>query len=102
MMYGFIGLVLAALVLTLKRREFFALLPVVLCVKINTRTGLFERAAQLEPFAIVALTVAALAPLLGLALFCSRLPFNILPVTKWSYWFYPGHLVALLAIRNLI
>jgi hypothetical protein len=102
LMFGFIGiLVPAALVLALKRPECFALLPVVLCVMINTRTGLFERAAQLEPFAVVALTVAALAPLLGLALFWSRLPFKVLPVTKWSYWFYPGHLVALLTIRNL-
>ncbi|MGW7232986.1 TraX family protein [Pseudomonas fulva] len=103
LMFGFVGiLVPAALVLALKRPEFFALLPVVLCVMINTRTGLFERAAQLEPFAIVALTIAALAPLLGLALFWSRLPFNVLPVTKWGYWFYPGHLVALLAIRTLV
>ncbi|MDF3172153.1 TraX family protein [Pseudomonas sp. ER28] len=46
LMYGFYGvLVPAALVLAIRRPELFALLPVVLCVAINTRTGLFERAA---------------------------------------------------------
>ncbi|MDH0731463.1 conjugal transfer protein TraX [Pseudomonas sichuanensis] len=103
LMYGFYGvLVPAALVLAIKRPELFALLPVALCVASNSRTGLFEQAARLEPFAIAALLIAALAPLLGLALFWAQLPFKVLPVTRWSYWFYPGHLVALLSIRNLL
>ncbi|MNJ31536.1 TraX protein [compost metagenome] len=103
LMYGFYGVfVPAALVLAIRRPELFALLPVALCVAINTRTGLFERAAQLEPFAILSLLIAALAPLLGLALFWVRLPFKVLPVTQWSYWFYPGHLLVLLGIRNLL
>lgn len=103
LMYGFFGVIVpAALVLAIKRPELFALLPMGLCVAINSRTGLFERAAQLEPFAILALLIAALAPLLGLALFWARLPFKVLPVTQWSYWFYPGHLMALLGIRNLL
>ncbi|MNJ42257.1 TraX protein [compost metagenome] len=103
LMYGFYGvLVPAALVLAIKRPELFALLPVALCVAVNSRTSLFEQAAHLEPFAILALLTAALAPLLGLALFWARLPFKIVPVTQWSYWFYPGHLIALLGIRNLL
>ncbi|APE99162.1 MULTISPECIES: TraX family protein [Pseudomonas] len=103
LMYGFYGVfVPAALVLAIKRPELFALLPVALCVTVNSRTGLFEQAAQLEPFAVLALLIAALAPLLGLALFWARLPFKILPVTQWSYWFYPGHLLAMLGIRNLL
>ncbi len=103
LMYGFYGVfVPAALVLAIKRPELFALLPVVLCVAVNSRTGLFEQAAQLEPFAILALLIAALAPLLGLAVFWTHLPFKVLPVTRWSYWFYPGHLVALLGIKNLL
>lgn len=103
LMYGFYGVfVPAALVLAIKRPELFALLPVALCVVINTRSGLFEQAAQLEPFAILALLIAALAPLFGLALFWARLPFKVLPVTQWGYWFYPGHLLALLGIRNLL
>lgn len=103
LMYGFYGVfVPAALVLAIKRPELFALLPVVLCVVVNSRTGLFEQAAQLEPFAILALLIAALAPLLGLAVFWTRMPFKVLPVTRWSYWFYPGHLVALLGIKNLL
>lgn len=103
LMYGFWGVfVPAALVLAIRRPELFALLPVALCVAMNSRTGLFERAAQLEPFAILALLTAALAPLLGLALFWTRLPFKVLPVTQWGYWFYPGHLLALLGIRSLL
>ena len=93
LMYGFYGVfVPAALVLAIKRPELI----------VNSRTGLFEQAAQLEPFAVLALLIAALAPLLGLALFWARLPFKILPVTQWSYWFYPGHLLAMLGIRNLL
>lgn len=103
LMFGFYGvLVPAALLLAIKRPDLFALLPVALCAAANSRTGLFEEAAQLEPFAILALSTAALAPLLGLALFWAPLPFKVLPVTQWSYWFYPGHLVALLGIRNLL
>lgn len=103
LMYGFYGvLVPAALVLAIKRPERFLVIPVALCVLINTRTDLFERAAQLEPFAILALLTAALAPLLGLALFRARLPFKVWPVTQWSYWFYPGHLLALSGIRQLL
>ena len=103
LMFGFYGVfVPAALVLAIKRPELFALLPVALCAAANSRTGLFEQAAQLEPFAILALSTAALAPLLGLALFWAPLPFKVVPVKQWSYWFYPGHLVALLGIRNLL
>ncbi|OWQ34171.1 TraX family protein [Pseudomonas sp. DrBHI1] len=103
LMYGVFGVfVPASLVLAIRRPELFALLPVALCVVINTRSGLFEQAAQLEPFAILALSTAALAPLLGLALFWAPLPFKVLPVTQWSYWFYPGHLIALLGIRNML
>lgn len=103
LMYGFYGVLLpAALVLAIKRPERFVMLPVALCVVINLRTDLLERAAQLEPFAILALSTAALAPLLGLALFRAHLPFKVLPVTQWSYWFYPGHLLALSGIRQLL
>ncbi len=57
---------------------------------------------QLEPFIILAMSTAALAPLFGLALFWAPLPFKALPVTQWSYWFYPGQPVALLGIRNFL
>lgn len=103
LMFVFYGVfVPAALVLAIKRPELFALLPVALCVAANSRAGLFEQAAQLEPFAILALLTAALAPLLGLSLYLAPLPFKVLPVTQWSYWFYPGHLVAMLGIRTLM
>ncbi|MGE7993438.1 TraX family protein [Pseudomonas sp. NPDC089554] len=101
LMYGFYGVLLpTALLLAIRRPEYFALLPVVLCVVINARTGLWGRAVQLEPFAILALLMAALAPLLGLALFWTSVPFKVPPVRQWSYWFYPGHLLVLLGIRN--
>lgn len=103
LMYGFYGvLVPAALVLTIKRPEFYAMLPVVLCVMANSRTGLFSQAIHLDPAALAALILAALAPLLGLIVLWSRMPFRVPPVTQWSYWFYPGHLAALLGIRSIM
>lgn len=103
LMYGFFGVLLpSALLLAIKRPMCFALVPVALCVIINTRTGLFTRALQLDPYAMLALLVAALAPVLGLALFGCRLPLRVMPVTRWSYWFYPGHLAVLLGIRAVL
>jgi hypothetical protein len=103
LMYGFYGVLLpGALVLAIKRPEFFAMLPVVLCVMANSRTGLFTQAIHLDPSALAALVIAALAPLLGLIVLWSRIPFRVLPVTLWSYWFYPGHLVVLLAARSIL
>ncbi|MCF3159697.1 hypothetical protein L1F19_26470 [Pseudomonas juntendi] len=78
------------------------MVPVVLCVLANSRTGLFSQAIHLEPAALAALILAALAPLLGLIVLWSRMPFRVPPVTQWSYWFYPGHLAALLGIRSLM
>lgn len=102
LMYGFFGVLLpSALLLAIKRPALFAFVPVALCVIINTRTGLFARAVQLEPYAMLALLVAAFAPVLGLALFWCKLPLRVMPVTQWSYWFYPGHLAVLLGIRNV-
>lgn len=46
--------------------------------------------------------IAALACIFVLALLRQPLRFNIPAVSRWAYWFYPGHLAALLAIRYLI
>lgn len=100
LMYGFFGVLLpATFVLAVKRPEFFAMLPVMLCVAVNSRGGLFSQAVHLEPAALSALIVAALAPLLGMALLWSQLTLRVMPVTRWAYWFYPGHLAVLVGVR---
>lgn len=103
LMYGFYGVLIpAALVYAIKRPEFFVMVPVVLCVLVNSRTGLFDQAIHLDPSALAALVLAALAPLLGLMLLWSPIPFRVTPVARWSYWFYPGHLAVLLGLRSLL
>lgn len=103
LMYGFTGVVIpAAFVLAIKRPEVLALLPVVLCVVANSRTGLLEQAFHLQPMAVCAVLLAALAPLLGMALLWSSIPFKIIPITQWGYWFYPGHLAVLLGVRYIL
>nr|WP_316250542.1 TraX family protein [Pseudomonas fluorescens] len=54
---------------------------------------------DLDPPSILALGTAFAAPLLGLWLLRQSLYFNVQPVRQWGYWFYPGHLVALQALR---
>lgn len=100
LMYGFYGvLVPAAVLIAIKRPGILWLLPAFLCMLINTRSSIVARALDLDPASILALGTACAAPLLGLWLLRQSLHFNVQPVRQWGYWFYPGHLVALQALR---
>lgn len=100
LMYGFYGVLVPATVLiAIKRPGILWLLPALLCVLINTRSSIVARALDLDTPSILALGTACAAPLLGLWLLRQSLHFNVQPVRQWGYWFYPGHLVALLALR---
>lgn len=60
------------------------------------------RALDLEVYSLLALSTAFAAPLIGLWLLRQTFTFRVLPVGQWAYWFYPGHLAALQALRLLI
>jgi hypothetical protein len=47
------------------------------------------------------LLTAFAAALLGLWLLRRASQLRIWPVTRWGYWFYPGHLAVLYLIRSL-
>jgi len=103
MMYGFYGaLVPTAVLLAIKRPGALWLLPAVLCLLSNTRSSIVTRALDLEVYSLLALSAAFTAPLIGLWLLRQTFIFQVWPVRQWGYWFYPGHLAALQALRLLI
>ncbi|WP_283189509.1 TraX family protein [Pseudomonas sp. PMCC200344] len=103
LMYGFYGaLVPAAVLLAIKRLSALWLLPAALCLLSNTRSSIVTRALDLEIYSLLVLSTAFAAPLIGLWLLRQTFTFKVWPVRQWGYWFYPGHLVALQALRFLI
>ena len=103
LMYGFYGaLVPAAVLIAIKGPGVLWLLPAALCLMSNTRSSIVTRALDLEVYSLVALSTAFAAPLIGLWLLRQTLTFKVWPVRQWGYWFYPGHLAALQALRFLV
>ena len=103
LMYGFYGaLVPAAGLVAIKNPGVLWLLPAALCLLSNTRSSIVTRALDLEVYSLLALSTAFAAPLIGLWLLRQTFTFRVLPVGQWAYWFYPGHLAALQALRLLI
>ena len=103
LMYGFFGaLVPAAVLLAIKSPGVLGLLPAALCLLSNTRSSIVTRALDLEVYSLLALSTAFAAPLIGLRLLQQSITFKIWPVRQWGYWFYPGHLAALQALRFLV
>lgn len=103
LMYGFYGaLVPAAVFLAIKRPGVLWLLSAVLCLLSNTRSSIVTRAMDLETYSVLALSTAFAAPLIGLWLLRQTFTFKVWPVRQWGYWFYPGHLAALQALRFLV
>ncbi|WP_394304619.1 TraX family protein [Pseudomonas danubii] len=103
LMYGFYGaLVPAAALMAIKRPGFLWLLPAVLCLLSNTRSSIVVKAMDLDVYSLLALGSAFAAPLIGLWLLRQTFTFKVWPVRQWGYWFYPGHLAALQALRFLI
>ena len=103
LMYGFYGaLVPAAGLVAIKNPGVLWLLPAALCLLSNTRSSIVTRALDLEIYSMLALSTAFAAPLIGLWLLRQTFSFKIWPVGQWGYWFYPGYLAALQALRLLV
>lgn len=103
LMYGVYGaLVPAAVLIAIKRSGGLWLLPAVLCLLSNTRSSIVTRALDLEVYSLLALSTAFAAPLIGLWLLRQTFSYKVWPVRQWGYWFYPGHLAALQALRLLV
>jgi len=100
LMYGVFGALLpTALLLAIQRPGIVWLLPAALCVLANSRNRWLAE-WELQPFTLLIVTTAFIAPLLGLWLLRRPGYFRIWPVKRWGYWFYPGHLAALHFIRS--
>ncbi len=103
LMYGFLGtLAPAALVIAIKLRGFWWLLPAALCASINASRDLLVGFSELQLYPMIVLGIAFAAPLFGLWLLTVRPPMRIWPVRRWAYMFYPVHLLALQMLRALI
>lgn len=101
LMYGVFGALLpAALLLAIQRPGLAWLLPAALCVLANSRNRWLAE-WELQPYTLLIVTTAFVAPLLGLWLLRRPSHFRIWPVKRWGYWFYPAHLAALHLIRSL-
>jgi hypothetical protein len=101
LMYGVFGALLpAALLLAIQRPGPVWLLPAALCLLANSRNRWLSE-WELQPYMLLTLFTAFVAPLLGLWLLRRPRHFRIWPVKRWGYWFYPGHLAALHLIRSL-
>nr|WP_284681151.1 TraX family protein [Pseudomonas hormoni] len=48
------------------------------------------------------MSAAFASPLIGLWLLRHAFTSKVWPVRQWGYWFYPGHLAALQALRFLV
>ncbi|MDV7876609.1 TraX family protein [Pseudomonas aeruginosa] len=102
LMYGCFGVLLpAAFVLALRARGAWWWLPALLCVAANSRNR-WLAAQGVDSFGGMILIAAFTAPLLGLWLLAGSSRIRVWPVTRWGYWFYPGHLVALGVARALM
>jgi len=101
LMYGVFGALLpAALLLAIQRPGLVWLLPAALCLLANSRNRWLSE-WELQPYMLLTLFTAFVAPLLGLWLLRRPRHFRIWPVKRWGYWFYPVHLAVLHLIRPL-
>ncbi|MCO7556857.1 TraX family protein [Metapseudomonas otitidis] len=101
-MYGVSGVLIpAALVLAIRKPGLSALLPAMLCVMANNRDSWMLQWG-IQPYPVVVAIIAFSAPLYGLWLLRKEWSFKVPPVTRWGYFFYPGHLLALASLRYVV
>jgi len=101
LMFGVAGVLLPAAFLHALRQPRTAWpWPVLLCLAGNYWPPLYAGAARGEPFAWAFLAACSLAPPFGLWLLRQPLGFAVPPVRRWAYLFYPGHFLALVALRE--
>ena len=103
LMYGWLGVLLPAACLLAIRYGYWVWgLPALIAVLVNFPYEL-RMGAALQATDVLILGSAAFAPLFGLWLLQQRyMPFNVQPVGRWGYWFYPVHLLGLALLRELI
>ena len=101
LMYGAIGVLLpAAFVLGLKGLRWWWL-PAALAVLANGRNRWVVESA-VTPETLLIFVTASGAAILGLVLLRCAISFNVWPVSRWGYWFYPGHLMVLYVLRGVV
>ena len=103
LMYGWLGVLLpAACLLALRYGYWVWGLPALIAALVNLPYELYNGAA-IQISDVLILGSAAFAPLFGLWLLQQRaVMFNVAPVGRWGYWFYPVHLAGLALLRDLI
>lgn len=94
LMYGLPGVLLPAAFLLALQRAGFWWLAGLLAMAGNLTNGWILHNA-LQPIAVVVLATAFISAALGLALLRARLPWEVRPVGRWGYAFYPLHLAAI-------
>jgi hypothetical protein len=100
LMYGVFGVFLpATMVLAMQRPGAAWLIPAVFSALANSRYG-WAGDGSFDTWWALAGTL--LAPLAGLWLLQQKIGWNIWPVGRWGYFFYPGHLVVLVGLRMVI
>lgn len=98
LMYGMFGVLLpAAFIQALKSLRWWWL-PCALAVLANSRNRWFVELG-LVPHTLILFAVACAAALLGLYLLQRPMALRVLPVGRWGYLFYPGHLLVLQLLR---
>lgn len=103
LMYGWLGVLLpAGCLLALRYGYWVWCLPALIAALVNLPYELGNGAA-LQVSDVLILGSAAFAPLFGLWLLQQRaVMFNVAPVGRWGYWFYPVHLWVLALLRDVL
>jgi hypothetical protein len=103
LMFGFFGVLLPlAMLLVIRRPWYFSLLPGLVCLAANQWQVLYSAARFGSGAAILGIAVCLIAPLSGLLLLRHAQGIQPPPMRRWAYALYPGHFLALLALRQLI
>ena len=103
LMYGWLGTLLpVACLLALRYGYRLWWLPALIAAWVNLPYELSNGAA-VQATDLLILGSAAFAVLFGLWLLQREfIPFEVVPVGRWGYWFYPVHLAMLAMLRDLI
>ena len=103
LMFGFFGVLLPlVMLLVLRRPWYFSLLPGVVCLAANQWQVLYYGARLGSVEAILGIVACLIAPLLGALLLRHGEHLKPPPMRRWAYALYPGHFLALLALRQVL
>ncbi|UZE23375.1 conjugal transfer protein TraX [Pseudomonas sp. B21-056] len=103
LMFGFFGVLLPlAMLLVFRRPWYFALLPGLVCLAANQWRVLYGAAWLGNEVAVAGMLACLFAPGLGLVLLRQAGGFHPPAMRRWAYALYPGHFLALLAVRQVL